>query len=172
MANTATSPGPHCAIEALDGLVSALRDWGADVDAVLDRIGLEPDQLLEPGLRIPHARFHRAWLAAEEITGDPAIGLHVVEHLDLAKINLFTYLASTSATPRAAYERAQRYLRIVHDALEIQLRVEGDHSICETRFRGWKNERAIADYAVGLIVKAAPMVMDEMPPMTAWFVHP
>lgn len=171
MAMAVQEAGPHCAIDTLDALFSALRDWGADVPAILARAGLHEEQLHEPHLRIPHARFHQAWLAAREITSDEAIGLHVVDHVDVAKLSLFTYMASTSATAREAHQRSTRYVRIAHDALEVELREEEGRTLCRTHFRGWKSDPAVADYAVGLIVKLAPLVVEQPLAITACFEH-
>lgn len=171
MADVANSPRQHCAATALHPLLHTLHRLGVDTDSLLARIGLDATRLEQPELRIRQACYHDAWRAAEEISGDPAIGLRVIEHFDLSKISLFTYLASASDTPREAHERARRYIGIVHEALEVELRVEGDRSICETRFRGYDSCRALADFAVGLLIKAAPTIVGTPPPMIACFIH-
>lgn len=165
------SSGPYCAVFALHPLVHALHGLDIDTDPLLARIGLDAHRLNEPALRIPQRCYHDAWRHAEELSDDPAIGLRVVESFDLTKISLFTYLASASETPREAHGRAHRYTRLVHEALEIELRVEGDRSICETSFRGYETTRALADFAVGLLIKAAPTIVGTPPPMTACFRH-
>ena len=162
---------PLCAIESLDPLVSALRAWDAPVAEILARVGLCEKDLDDKTLRIPHSKFEDAWFAAREITDDPAIGLHVIDHFDVNRLNLTVYLAATSATPREAYARARRYSRIAHDALEVDLIVEKGQTICRTRFRGRENDRSLAEFAVGLIVKVSPRVVEREVEFSVWFEH-
>lgn len=162
---------PLCSIETLDPLVSALRAWDAPLGEILARVDLREEDLDDKSLRIPHSKFEGVWFAAREITEDPAIGLHVIDHFDLNRLNLVVYLASTSATPRDAYTRAARYTRIAHDALEVDLNVEGGRAICRTRFRGRPNDRTLAEFAVGLIVKVSPRVVEREVEISAWFEH-
>jgi AraC-like DNA-binding protein len=162
---------PLCAVETLDPLVSALRAWDAPVGEILARVGLCEKDLDDKTLRIPQSKFESAWFAAREITEDPAIGLHVIDHFDVNRLDLVAYLAAASATPREAYARARRYTRIAHDALEVDLSVENGRSICRTRFRGRENDRTLAEFAVGLIVKVSPRVVGREVEINAWFEH-
>jgi len=162
---------PQCAIETLDPLVSALRAWDAPVAEILARVGLEEKDLDDRSLRIPHSKYEGAWFAAREFTEDPAIGLHVVDHFDVNRLSLAIYLAVSSATPREAYERAARYTRITHDALDVDLKVEDGRTYCRTRYRGRQHDRSLAEFAVGLIVKVAPRVVARDVELEAWFEH-
>jgi AraC-like DNA-binding protein len=160
-----------CAIGTLRPLVTALDAMGGHAEAVLAASGLSREQLREPERRISHAHYQDTWLAALDITGDPALGLHVVEHEETNANELLTYIASTAPTRREAFERSRRYTRIAHDALELELKTDGDRMICETRFRGRRSVPVIAEFAVGLIVKMAPRVVGTQPVREAWFQH-
>ena len=73
-------------------------------------------------MRIPVEQSRRFLEFAYEGAGEPALGLRMVEQFEPSAHSLFTYLSSTSATSREAYARAVRYMRIAHDAIEIDLR--------------------------------------------------
>lgn len=171
MASNATPGDATCLIGTLTSLVAALDDWDVDADRVLSTAGITREHFDDPERRISHGQFEATWLAAQEATGDAALGLHVVEHEAANTHDLLTYIASTAPTRREAFERAQRYTRIAHDALELELYVEDDRSVCETRFRGRQSIPVIAQYAVGLIVKVAPRVVGEQIIREAWFEH-
>jgi AraC-like DNA-binding protein len=161
---------PSCSVQTLLPLAHTLRARGVDVERVLAQAGLQAEQLRDPELRIPIAQSHAVWQAAYQLAGDPALGLHVVEQIEAGAHSLFTYLSATSATGREAHARAVRYLRIAHDAVEIELSVEGDQSICRSGLRGFARTRSEAEYAVGLMVKLAPRVSGKLD-LEVWFEH-
>ncbi len=171
MAPNTTAGDASCSIGALRALVAALDDWGIDAQGVLATTGIALEHFDDPERRISHTQYQTTWLAALETTGDPALGLHVVEHEHCNAHDLLTYIASTAPTRREAFERAHRYTRIVHDALELELKTENGRTICETRFRGRRSVPVIAEYAVGMIVKVAPRVVGTQPICEAWFQH-
>lgn len=165
----ASARAPTCSIETLLPLVDTLRKLGVDVARVLASAGLEPEQLADPELRIRVAQSMTVWDAAYQAAGDPALGLRIVERLDVSKFSLFAYLASSSATAREAWARATRYLRIVNDALEIE--IDGDRGICRTGLRGFELTRSQAELSVGMMVKIAPRVVGDTSHLEAWFRH-
>ena len=64
-----------------------------------------------------------------------------------------------------------RYTRIVHDAIDIDLSVEGDITVCRTNVRGWTTELWAAEYHVGLMVRISPLVVGDDADFSAWFEH-
>ena len=172
MAPTGATRDATCSVATLSVLVRALDGWGHDVDAILAAGGLVRSSIADEELRIPQERFLTVWLAALEHTGDPALGLHVIETLDRVPFRLLTYIASSAPTAREAYLRTRRYIGIAHDGLEFDLQIEADRSICETRMRGVESPPFLAEYSVGLIIKVAPSVVGRQTIREAWFRHP
>jgi AraC-like DNA-binding protein len=166
MASAAT-----CSIGSLLPIVDALRGLRVDVARVLASAGLDEAQLADPERRIRVVQSLAIWDAAYREAGDPALGLRVVERLDFSKFSLFAYLAASSATAREAWQRATRYLRIVNDATEIEVEVDGARSICRTGLRGFELSRSQAEFSVGLMVKIAPRVVGDGRALEAWFRH-
>lgn len=164
-------PALLCSVQVLHPLLRALAKLDVDRGRVLARVGLTFEQLADPELRIPYCQTISAWEAAYELADDPALGLHVVEHLDLEDFSLFRYLSATSATSREAYERTKRYVRVVHDAVQVELSVEGERTICRTNAGEWSTGPWAAEYGVGMMIKLAPTVVGEPIGISAWFEH-
>jgi len=160
-----------CSVQNLDPLIRTLRRLGVDVDAVLVSQGLTPAQLDDPDLRIPIARSIGVWRVAYDAAGDPALGLRVVEDLEIERFTLFAYLAASSETGRQAFERATRYARISVDNLDYELIVDGPHTICRTGVLGYERSRPESEFAVGMMVKLAPFIAGETEERAAWFRH-
>lgn len=161
-----------CSIGSLLPLIDTLRALGVDVARVLASAGLEPAQLADPERRIRVAQAMEVWDAAYRAAREPALGLRIVERLDFSKFSLFAYLAASSATAREAWQRATRYLRIVNDAMEVVVEVDGERGICRTGLRGFELSRSQAEFSVGLMVKIAPRVTGRTDGVEAWFRHP
>ncbi len=168
----ASAQAPRCAIESLVPVIFALRVRGVDPIPVLSSVGLSEAQLHEPALRIPNQQAQPFWAAAYVASEDPAFGLHVAEGISPQMLHLFTYLASTSATPREAYQRSSRYVRLVNDALNIQLRIEEGRTICSNELDGTPDTPSSAEYCIALMVRSSPIVMGGPPLLEAWFTHP
>jgi AraC-like DNA-binding protein len=128
-------------------------------------------QLSDPDLRIPIAKSTEVWRTAYDASGDPALGVRVVEDLEVERLTLFAYLAASSETGRQAFERATRYARIAVDNLDFELIVDGEHTICRTGVLGFVRSRSETEFAVGLMVKLAPFVAGEGEERSAWFRH-
>ena len=161
-----------CSIRTLASLVAALREWGEDVEGVLAVADLVPTQIEDPDLRISLDRFRAVWNAAREATGDDALGLHVIECFDPRNVMTgYVYLASTSATARQAFERVSPFIRVAHDALDVDLSEVDGRTIFRANFRGWEDELFLAEYFIGLIVKIAPAVAGADAIKEAWFRH-
>ena len=172
MAATARPDDATCSIRMLCALARALDEWGHDVDAVLGRAEIRRPDLDDAERRISHAQYEAVWIAAEETTGDPYLGLHLLEQEHATAHDLLVYIASTAPTRREAYERAVRYTRIAHDGLEIVLHEVDGQNVCETRIRGQRDVPVIAQFSVGLIVKMAPRVIGVQPLREVWFRQP
>lgn len=173
MAPPSGLPERTCLIRTLATLASALRRWGTDLDVVFARAGLVVDQIDDYELRIPISQYRRVWEEALRETGDEAIGLHVLEAFDMQDVlsNLL-YIATSAATGQEAFDRVSPFIRLAHEAIEIDLMVEGDRTICKAGFRDWEDDRTLNEYFLGLVVKLAPAVVGKSAPFTVWFRHP
>lgn len=102
---------------AYQGLVNL----GLNADEVLRRSGLEPEQLYKTNLRTQFSAQPAFWQAAIDLSGDPAIGLHVAEKMPAYKGQIIEYLFLSSATFGDGLRRVINYQRLVSDALNGQL---------------------------------------------------
>lgn len=107
---------------------------GVDVGAIYRRIGVDPQKLLRPGVRLPHHYQMGFWKAVEEVTKDPEIGLHLCPFLSPFAGETLTHLFVTSPTLGAGLKRAGRYLRLLTDHLSV--RIETDPSSPDAALTG------------------------------------
>ncbi len=152
----------------------ALADLGVDWESILSRCGIDPAGLHDPEVRIPRDRFHRVWIAASELTGDPCIGLHAGERIHPHAVNLFGYLMLSSTTLGDGLRRVARFQRVLTDQPWLGI----DDSDARVRIRvgiedGDEELRAIhAEYVAPLVLQMMSWVSEtDVEPVEARFEH-
>lgn len=116
---------------------TALTSWAKAIRKALDAAGVDSARLFaEAGLDItalndPNARYPveatiRLWKLAVAATGEEAFGLTVARQVGPTTFHALGYSLTASETLLAAFERLTRYFRIVTDAAEPVLKLEGD----------------------------------------------
>ncbi len=113
--------------ELTDGVVvlrmiyQAMRSAGVDAEAVLNRLGMAASQLDDAGLRTPHAGHRLFWDAVEAVTGDADCALRLGEQMPVFRGQVLEYLFLSSPTFGDGLKRAQRYQRLLSDAVDSRL---------------------------------------------------
>lgn len=101
----------------------AMRRANMPVEQILGRAGVALNQV-DARKRTPLSAQVAFWQAAEEVTGDPDVGLHLGEHLPLYRGQVIEYLFMSSGTFGEGLKRALAYQRLISDALNAQLVVD------------------------------------------------
>ncbi|WP_111655967.1 AraC family transcriptional regulator [Isoalcanivorax indicus] len=115
---------------AYKGMQSA----GIDADAVLQKVGLNASVMGQPDLRTPHDAQEWFWQAAEEVSGDPHVGLHLGDHIPIFKGQVLEYLFLSSPTFGDGLKRALNYQRLLSDAAQGELEEDEDTVLLKQMF--------------------------------------
>ena len=108
------------------GVVDVLAAEGLDVHVLLADAGIDQAALEAPGARVPTEKISRLWELAAARSGNPAIGLVQHQTATPATFDVVGYTMMSCANLKDAYDRLQRYLQILSDALTLSLSEEGD----------------------------------------------
>lgn len=153
----------------------AMCDYGVDVDEVFRRCGIPEDLLTRKDLRTPHEAQKRFWQTLEAVTGDPHIGLNLGEHLPVFKGQILEYLFLSSPTFGAGLERALRYQRLLSDATQGRLEVNGDAAclIIGPLVSDELTLRHFSDaFTLGMLKFFRYITEDTFEPQEVWLQHP
>lgn len=105
----------------------AMLNAGMPAEAILIKAGVALSRLDDASSsRTPNAAQVAFWQAAEEISRDPHVGLHMGEHMPLYRGQVLEYLFMSSPTFGEGLRRAMNFHRLLSDALTGRLVVEGD----------------------------------------------
>ncbi|MEB3753069.1 AraC family transcriptional regulator [Acinetobacter sp. MD2(2019)] len=101
----------------------AMRRAGLSPEKILTKAGVAINQL-ENNQRTPLSAQYAFWVAAEEVSQDPDIGLHLGENLPLYRGQVIEHLFLSSENFGAGLKRALAYQRLISDAFHAKLVVE------------------------------------------------
>jgi len=103
----------------------AIRRAGLPTEEILTKAGVALNQV-EINARTPLSAQHAFWTAAEEVSKDADIGLHLGEHLPLYRGQVIEHLFISSDNFGEGLKRALAYQRLISDAFHAELIIEED----------------------------------------------
>jgi AraC-like DNA-binding protein len=95
------------------------------VEEILALAGVSLSRV-DDNVRTPNHMQVAFWKAAESLTNDPDLGLHLAEHMPLYRGQVLEYLFLSSASFGAGLRRALAYQRLVSDVLDASIHVTDD----------------------------------------------
>ncbi|MBR9912536.1 MAG: AraC family transcriptional regulator [Gammaproteobacteria bacterium] len=112
----------------------ALQKMGLDVERVVRECRISPRLLKDRTARFPHSAQLQFWRLLEDLSGDPQIGLHLAENLQVYRGQVLEYLFLSSANFGEGLRRAQNYQRLISDATQFELQEHESTSRLVLRF--------------------------------------
>ncbi|MGC8120035.1 AraC family transcriptional regulator [Marinobacter sp. VGCF2001] len=91
--------------------------------------GLAPDTLSDPDLRVPAHAHYRLWALAEELTGDPGVGLHAGQVIDPERMGLVGHVFFNCDTLGEAVVQYVRLHRLINESVTLSFEQTPDQAI-------------------------------------------
>jgi AraC-like DNA-binding protein len=117
---------PTVCVRGVQACLMAAQARGMDLRPLLATHGLAPATLLDPYARVPHDLVVSLWTEVPVLLGDPSFGLHAAEASLQHTFDALDHATRHCATVGEALSRMSRYIRLLHDASEATVSVEGD----------------------------------------------
>lgn len=146
-----------------------MQRMGLDAAAIFASVNL-PDQPPDKTVRRDNSTQHRFWRAAEQISNDSYIGLHVGANMPAFRGQVIEYLFLSSPTFGEGLQRNLRYQAILTNALQLALQQEDNVAI----LRGFTHPvRHYLDCAISVFLKFFKHISDdEFQPSEIWLPYP
>ncbi|MEH6346318.1 MAG: AraC family transcriptional regulator [Bermanella sp.] len=106
----------------------AMLQMDIDVSSIYRKCGVTLSHTEDKQARLEHNANTAFWQAAEEVTQDPYIGLHIAEHIPLYKGQVLEYLFLSSASFGEGLQRGLSYQRLITDVAQSYLVIEEDEA--------------------------------------------
>ena len=114
----------------------AIRRAGLPTEEILTKAGVALNQV-EANDRTPLGAQYAFWVAAEEVSRDPDIGLHLGEYLPLYRGQVIEHLFISSENFGEGLKRALAYQRLISDAFDAKLVIEDDRCYLTNGQQPW-----------------------------------
>lgn len=116
-------------VGAVNLILFAARQCGADANALAQTAGISPDQLRDPDGRVSIRQMQALWADVVATTGDPDISLKIGEMINPVAVGVLAYVMMHSPTLGIAFEKLCHYQDIVCDGIRTTGRRSGDQFI-------------------------------------------
>lgn len=150
-----------------------LRALGKDEREALARVDLDPEALRDPDLRMPEEMLDALWIACRDVAGEEAFGICAGLDPEPGALGIVEYVVRNSPTLGEAMRRAMRFQRILHDAADDQLAVDGDRAAIRVRLSSGREPCGVlVDYGFAAALASA-LMLTGVPgrPLEVRFVH-
>lgn len=103
---------------------------GLAAERVCQAAQLDRRRLDDPHARVPAAAMERLWAAAEQLTGDPDLGLHSAAEYNPGALNILGYVILSCPDAATVLDRLARYAPLLNDGLRVGVRHEAGRTVC------------------------------------------
>jgi AraC-like DNA-binding protein len=136
--------------------------------------GIELADLGNPDARVPHTAIVRALEEAVALFDDPTIGLRAGQLAEQGDYDVLEYAARSASSFGDAMGVMARYMKIMHEAIDVSLAVEGDCAFWRVRTTdGVRQPPAINDNMVSAACAFSRRnVSVYVPPVEVHLIHP
>ncbi|MCG6886542.1 MAG: AraC family transcriptional regulator [Proteobacteria bacterium] len=107
-------------------VAKGLEDYGVDYRPLFRQAGLDPELLKDPNARYQYTAIARLFHLAADATGDECFGLKASKHWHPTTLHALGYAWLASHSLKEAFERLERYLKIVSNVAKLYFKQEKD----------------------------------------------
>lgn len=105
--------------------------YSVDPLAVLRAADIAPEQLAQPGFRLSLYRTFRLLKIAEDMTGDPLVGLRLGQHVQPKSYEVLGYALMSRGNLQQAIEQLIRFDALIWDVGGTRFFRDGDNAVLE-----------------------------------------
>ncbi|MFL1453902.1 AraC family transcriptional regulator [Marinobacter sp. GN3S48] len=125
-----TTTAPLVAASSTLALVHYLDCLGVLNRARIEHIlGMSLEALADPDLRVPADAHYQLWQHAEQVTGDPAVGLHAGQVVDPERMGLVGHVFFNCDTLGEAVTQYVRLHRLINESVTLSFEQTGEQAI-------------------------------------------
>jgi AraC-like DNA-binding protein len=132
---------------------------------------IEPMEQMDPDDRIPAETMQELLRGAVAMTGDPYLGLKAARAVDPGEFGVLEYLARSAPNVRGAIDVSGRYLKLVNDAMEFELSVDGPTATLKLQSSIAESPTAEAFGVAAFYLTITRLNETEQPPAEVCFKH-
>ncbi|MBU1377638.1 MAG: AraC family transcriptional regulator [Alphaproteobacteria bacterium] len=155
----------------LTGFLELAGEVGVDAYALAQAVGLPPEALTDPDLRIAVEMMGRMFEMAAEQSGVEDFALRIAEQRRISNMGAVGLVIREQPTLRKALQAYARYQWLQNDAYSLVLEEFGDQAVLRIYGPAWQ-QRQVQELSVATAVRTLKAVMGEAwKPLEVRFTH-
>jgi AraC-like DNA-binding protein len=155
----------------LTGFLDLCREVGLDAHQLAAAVGLPPEVLTEPDLRVSVESMGRMYEMAAERSGIDDFALRVAENRRLSNMGAVGLVIREQPTLRKALHAYTRFQWLQNDAYSLELQALGDLFMLRINGPAWQLRQS-AELTAATAVRTIKAVMPEgWKPQEVWLTH-
>lgn len=107
-------------------IAKTLQASGMDSERIFRSVGVQPDLVNGPMVRLPVSTLTRLYRACVEATHNPYFGLSVARHIHISNLHALGYALAASSTLLDFCRRLEQYFRLVSQAATVRVIEDAD----------------------------------------------
>lgn len=139
---------------------------------------LDLDVIDRPNSRVPADTMERLWRIAEQLTGDPNLGLHAAESYNPGALSIVGYVILSCRTAGDALDRLARYAPLLNDGLDVDVVERNGRTACRfgplasvDSFLHREPRQVTETFAAGIVVTLKRLATEPVEPVEVTFRH-
>ena len=110
----------------LDLMIQLARSYDLDTEPLMKEYGINPSLVNDSNARFRMEHVNAFYTRVAELIDDPNFGLRAAHFWHPSQMGALGYAWLTSDTLRAAFKRYARFVKVVSDAVRLEVKEEGD----------------------------------------------
>ena len=136
-----------------------IESYGIDPEPLFAAEDIRPKLPIDPSLRLPYEKIDRIRAKAAELSSDEAIGIRAASVYSASHLGALGYAWHASMTLRNAFNRLERFIRVVNDKAEVLIEDVDNYMVVTIRLDvSSENLTVRDDSALAIITRMCRLV--------------
>lgn len=155
----------------LTGFLDLCVQVGVDAYALAEVVGLPPEVLTKPDLRVSVESMHRMIEMAAALSGESDFALRMAETRRISNLGALGLAIREQSTVRKALQAYTRYQWLQNDAYSLKVHIYADQAVLQINGPAWQ-QRQGADLTVATGLRTLKAILGEAwRPQEVWLTH-
>ncbi|MCG8312162.1 MAG: AraC family transcriptional regulator [Pseudomonadales bacterium] len=139
-------PAPTVAFELFDAIFQYLQSQGYPEEILCEHLKIKSKTDVEIEGRIPLSLYEKAFVAAEKITGDVAIGMRMGSKMYPNSTGIFYFISVAGENLKQIMEAIRKYFPIAYDFLHLDMESDASGLHIVFKYENYRPQRHVIEH--------------------------
>ena len=151
----------RCTTATVRMVLKACESTGVDTDDLLNLAGIDRQTAEHPDGEVSFSQMRAFWQNAFRLSGDPRLGMHTAQHVEIGDYKYLDYLTIHAATVGASIESICRYTALINTWINWEIQKRNDRiAMCMSSGAGMISPHAY-EFVFSFITKRIRQITTE-----------